>query len=74
MAIRVPWVEKYRPRKIDDFVGLPGIKTALKTFLRSPAGGTGFAFIGPPGIGKTAMALVMAEELNITQCARPRYF
>ena len=57
--------EKYRPRRIEDFVGLPKIKTILMNFLKNP-NPAAFLFSGDPGIGKTAVALAMAEALHST--------
>ena len=55
--------EKYRPHKVEDFVGHPKIKVILQNFLKNPYPAA-FLFVGPPGIGKTAMALAVAEALH----------
>jgi replication-associated recombination protein RarA len=55
--------EKYRPRKVDDFIGLSKIKDTLRNFLAEPYAAA-FLFIGPPGCGKTAVAMAMAEALH----------
>jgi replication-associated recombination protein RarA len=55
--------EKYRPRKLDEFVGLPKVKAIIRNFLKNPYA-TSFLFVGPSGVGKTAMALAMAEVLH----------
>ena len=55
--------EKYRPRKVADFVGMPKAKRVLAKFVANPYP-CSFLFFGPPGVGKTSMALAMAEEMG----------
>lgn len=55
--------EKYRPKHIADFVGLPKEKKIIGTFLSKPRDAA-FLFVGPSGLGKTTMALAMADELK----------
>jgi replication-associated recombination protein RarA len=55
--------EKYRPRKVEDFIGLPKIKAVVSNFLQNPYAAA-FLFIGEPGVGKTALALAMADALH----------
>jgi replication-associated recombination protein RarA len=55
--------EKYRPRKVADFVGLPKAKRVLAKFVANPYP-CSFLFFGPPGVGKTSMALAMSEEMG----------
>jgi replication-associated recombination protein RarA len=55
--------EKYRPHKVEDFIGLPKIKNILTNFLKNPYPAA-FLFIGSSGCGKTAIALAMAEALH----------
>ena len=55
--------EKYRPRKIAEFIGLDKPKKILTNFSRNPRSAA-FLFKGPSGTGKTTMALALAEEIQ----------
>jgi DNA polymerase-3 subunit gamma/tau len=55
--------EKYRPRAIDDFAGLEKPKRILRKFAAN-AYASAWLFVGPPGVGKTTMALALAEALG----------
>lgn len=59
----MPLAEKYRPRVIRDFVGLDKSKRILAKFAANPYQ-SAWIFIGPPGTGKTTMALALAEMLR----------
>jgi replication factor C small subunit len=59
----MPLAEKYRPRLIADFVGLDKPKRILSKFAAGPYQ-SAWIFIGPPGTGKTTMALALAEMLK----------
>jgi replication-associated recombination protein RarA len=59
----MPLAEKYRPRAIADFVGLDKPKRILGKFATNPYQ-SAWIFIGPPGTGKTTMALALAEVLR----------
>jgi DNA polymerase III gamma/tau subunit len=55
--------ERYRPRRIAEFVGLDRPKKVLRAFLKRPTAGA-WLFVGPSGVGKSTMALALAEELQ----------
>jgi replication factor C small subunit len=57
------WVEKYRPRKIDDLVNQEEVKERLKPLLEKKDELPHLLFAGPPGSGKTTTALVLSREL-----------
>jgi DNA polymerase III delta prime subunit len=55
--------EKYRPRSIAEFVGLEKPKKILAKFAAKPYP-SAWLFVGPPGVGKTSMALALAGEIG----------
>ncbi len=57
-----PWVEKYRPRVLDDVVNQIGILKRLKQFIKDKSM-PHLIFAGPAGTGKTTSALAMVREL-----------
>jgi replication factor C small subunit len=57
------WVEKYRPKKLDDIVDLRDIVESLKAFLRTPKTMPHLLLAGIPGTGKTTAAICIAREL-----------
>lgn len=59
----MPLAEKHRPRTICDFIGLDKPKRMLAKFAANPYR-SAWIFIGPPGTGKTTMALALAETLH----------
>ncbi len=57
------WVEKYRPKTLDEVVGLKDIVESLKAFMKNPKTMPHLMLAGIPGTGKTTMALAIAHEL-----------
>ncbi|SEW21189.1 replication factor C small subunit [Thermococcus thioreducens] len=57
-----PWVEKYRPQRLDDIVGQDHIVKRLKHYVKTGSM-PHLLFAGPPGVGKTTAALALAREL-----------
>jgi len=56
------WVEKYRPKKLDEVVGHDEIIERLKSYVKTK-NVPHLLFAGPAGTGKTTSALALAREL-----------
>lgn len=56
------WVEKYRPKKLDEIVGQDEVVSRLKGFVEKKSL-PHLLFAGPAGTGKTTAALCIAREL-----------
>jgi replication-associated recombination protein RarA len=55
--------DKYRPTKIEDFIGLEKQRKVLSAFAKRPCA-CAWLFLGPSGVGKSTMALALAEEIQ----------
>ena len=55
--------EKYRPRTIAEFIGLEKPKKILAKFAAKPYP-SAWLFVGPPGVGKTSMALALSSQIG----------
>jgi replication-associated recombination protein RarA len=54
--------EKYRPQSLTQFTGLVEAKKVFTALLKAPRP-CNLMLVGPPGTGKTTMALAFAEQL-----------
>lgn len=57
-----------RPKTLEDFIGQPRVKENLRIFLQAAKGRNEpcehILFYGPPGLGKTSLAHVIANEMG----------
>jgi Holliday junction DNA helicase RuvB len=60
---------RVRPRNLDDFIGQGQIKNNLKVFLSASKSRDEaldhVIFYGPPGLGKTTLSQIIAQELGV---------
>lgn len=58
------WTEKYRPKCIDDLVGNQAAADTLTKYLEGKSKSKCALLSGQPGIGKTTLAIVVADSLG----------
>lgn len=58
-----PWVEKYRPARLDDVQAQQESVAALRSCLRAGSNMPHLLFFGPAGTGKTSSILALARDL-----------
>ena len=57
-----PWVEKYRPQKLEDIVGQKQIVARLEKYVGENSM-PNLMFTGPAGVGKTTTALALVKSI-----------
>ena len=57
------WAQKYRPKTVQDTILTPELKATFKQFV-DQKNIPNLLLSGPPGIGKTTIAIAMLEELQ----------
>jgi replication factor C subunit 2/4 len=67
----VPWIEKFRPKSLDDVAHQEDVVKTLKRTIET-ANIPHLLFYGPPGTGKTSTVLAMARELYGPELMRDR--
>ena len=57
------WLEKYKPKSIDEVVGNRELKQAVKHWIQHPDEMPHLLFAGKTGTGKTTIAYIIAREI-----------
>ncbi|SHK23197.1 DNA polymerase III subunit gamma/tau [Thermocrinis minervae] len=65
----IPFARKYRPKTFEEVVGQEGVKTVLKTAVKTGKVHHAYLFAGPRGTGKTTIARILTKALN---CLNPK--
>jgi replication factor C small subunit len=58
------WVEKYRPKKLEDYIGNEKIKKKANVWIENNDLPMMLLLQGPPGTGKTALAQILTSSID----------
>lgn len=63
MNRNIPLAQQMRPQKLDEYIGQKSVVEQLKRFITSGSVPS-FILWGPPGVGKTTLASIVAKSLD----------
>ena len=73
--LQIPLAERLRPKTLDEYIGqdqIVGPDGPLRLAIRAGSLPS-IIFWGPPGVGKTTLAQILADELKKTDVFAKRY-
>lgn len=63
IAAKSLWIEKYRPRSIEDIILNPEIKEKAKEWIKNPKLMPNLILVGSPGSGKTSLSSIFINHI-----------